>query len=75
MNQNGYCPKRLTLAQILTLRRHVQKQSPVVFCKKRCSKMLNSQKNTYARVSFLIKLQASDLQLYFKTDSGTGIFL
>ena len=33
-----------------------------------------SQENTYARVSFLIKLQASGLQLYQKRDSGTGIF-
>ena len=35
----------------------------------------NSQENTYARVSFLIKLQALGLQLYWKTDSGTGVFL
>ena len=31
--------------------------------------------NTCARVSFLIKLQALDLQLYLKRDSGTGVFL
>ena len=31
--------------------------------------------NTCARVSFLIKLQASGLQLYLKRDSGTGVFL
>ena len=30
---------------------------------------------TCARVSFLLKLQASDLQLYLKRDSGTGVFL
>ena len=35
----------------------------------------NSQENTCARVSFLIKLQVSGLQLYFKRDSGTGAFL
>ena len=35
----------------------------------------NSQENTCARVSFLIKLQASGLQLYQKRDSGTGVFL
>ena len=29
----------------------------------------------YARVFFLIKLQASGLQLYLKRDSGTGVFL
>ena len=34
----------------------------------------NSQENTCARVSFLIKLQASDLQLHQKRDSGTGVF-
>ena len=31
----------------------------------------NSQENTCARVSFLIKWQASDLQLYLKRDSDT----
>ena len=35
----------------------------------------NSQENTRARVSFLIKLQASVLQLYLKRGSGTGVFL
>ena len=35
----------------------------------------NSQENTCARVSFLIKLQASGLRLYWKRDSGTGVFL
>ena len=35
----------------------------------------NSHENTCARVSFLIKLQAWSLQLYFKKDSGTGVFL
>ena len=33
----------------------------------------NSQNNTCARVSFLIKLQG--LQLYEKRDSGTGVIL
>ena len=35
----------------------------------------NSQENTYARVSFLIKLQTWGLQLYSKRDSGTSVFL
>ena len=35
----------------------------------------NSQENTFARASFLIKLQAWDLQLYLKRGSGTGVFL
>ena len=32
----------------------------------------NSQENTCARVSFLLKLQALGLQLCLKRDSGTG---
>ena len=35
----------------------------------------NSQKSTFARVSFLLKLHTSRLQLYLKRDSGTGVFL
>ena len=35
----------------------------------------NSQKNTCARASFLIKLQAWVLQLYYKRGSGTSVFL
>ena len=35
----------------------------------------NSQENTSANVSLLIKLQALDLQLYSKRDSGTGVSL
>ena len=35
----------------------------------------NSQESTGARVSFLIKLQTSGLQLYLKRDSGIGVFL
>ena len=35
----------------------------------------NSQENSCARVSFLIKLQALGLQLYLKRDPGTGVFL
>ena len=33
----------------------------------------NSLKNTFVRVSFLIKLQRH-LQIYWKRDSGTGVF-
>ena len=45
-----------------------------------CEKVLleisqNSQENTCARVSFLIKLQAWGLQLYYKGESGTSVFL
>ena len=35
----------------------------------------NSQENTCAWVSFLIKLLASALQFYLKRDSGTVVFL
>ena len=35
----------------------------------------NSRENTCASVSFLIKLQASGLQLYEKRYPGTGVFL
>ena len=35
----------------------------------------NSQKNTCARLFFLIKLQAWGLQLYEKRGSGTSVFL
>ena len=34
-----------------------------------------SQENTCARVYFLLKAQASALQLYLKIDSGTSVFL
>ena len=48
-----------------------QKQSPEVFLET----SQNSQENTYAWVSFLLKLQAWGLQLYLKRISGTGVFL
>ena len=35
----------------------------------------NSLENTCARVSLLIKLQASGLQLYYKRGSNTVVFL
>ena len=35
----------------------------------------NSQEKTCARVSFLIKLQSSDLQIFKKRNSDTGVFL
>ena len=58
---------------------HVQNTEAVV---RRCSVKKtfleisqNSYENTCARASFSIKLQASDLQLYLKRESGTGVFL
>ena len=48
----------------------------VVLCKKVFSEISqNSQENNCARTSFLIKLQASGLQLYQKRDPGTGVLL
>ena len=35
----------------------------------------NSYENTCARVSFLIKLQARGLQLYYEREPGKGVFL
>ena len=35
----------------------------------------NSYENAFARVSFLLNLQAWSLQLYLKRDSGKGVFL
>ena len=46
---------------------------PEVVCKK--GVLRNFAKFTCARVSLLIKLQASDLQPYWKRDSGTDVFL
>ena len=47
-----------------------------MFCEKVFLKILQtSQENACVGVSFLIKLQASALQLYYKRDPGTGVFL
>ena len=35
----------------------------------------NSKENTFPRVSFLVKFQASGLELHQKGDSGVGVFL
>ena len=35
----------------------------------------NSQENNYARIFFVIKLQATVLQVYSKRNSKTGVFL
>ena len=60
----GHVPKNLRkfFYQFLSL----QKQPPEVFYKKKVFLEIsqNSQENTCARVSFLIKLHASGLQLY-----------
>ena len=47
-----------------------------MFCKKKVFFEIsqNSQENTCAWASFLIKLQVLGLQLYLKRDSGTGVF-
>ena len=43
---------------------HIQKQPQEVFCKKKVFFSQNSQENTCTRVSFLIKLQASEHLFY-----------
>ena len=40
-----------------------------------CKNDVNSQENTCAKVSFLIKLHASGLQFYQKWDSDTSVSL
>ena len=53
-----------------------QKQPPEVFYKKMFWKnSQNSEGKTCATVSFLIKFQASGLQLNWKRDSDTGVLL
>ena len=48
---------------------------PEVFCKKCFLKTFSKfTENTFARVSLLITLQASALQLELKRDSGVGLF-
>ena len=57
----------------LFAKRITRSSCPKVFCKKVFLEIsLNSQENTYARVSFLIKLP---MQVYLKRDPGTGVFL
>ena len=51
-----------------------RKQRPEVFCKKKCSqKFLKIHKKNLCWSLFLIKLQASDLQLYQKRNSSTVV--
>ena len=65
-------------------RRYIKRPAPwnkeaatgCVQCKEVFLKILqNSQENTCARVSFLIKLQAWGLQLYWNRGSSTRVFL
>ena len=60
----------------IQLKSLLQKQSFGGVLKERFLKIFqNSQENTCARVSFLIKLQSTGLKLYQKGGSGTGDFL
>ena len=56
---------------------HIQKQPSELFYKNRCSGKFRRihRIHIFARVTFLIKLQAWGLQLYEKGGSGTGVFL
>ena len=52
--------------------RSEQKQPPAVFCKKSCSEILqSSQENSYARFSFLIKVQAC---IFIKKETLAQVF-
>ena len=47
-----------------------------MFCKKGVFRSFisqNSEESTCAKISFLIKLQALDLQIYLKEDSDAGV--
>ena len=61
---------------LMTMLLFVLKQPPELFCKKGVLKNLAKfMGKDLARVSFLIKLLALGLQLYYKSDSATGVFL
>ena len=61
---------------LMTMLSFVLKQPPELFCKKGVLKNLAKfMGKALARVSFLIKLLALGLQLYYKRDSATGVFL
>ena len=61
---------------LMTMLSFVLKQPPELLCKKGVLKNLAKfMGKQLARVSFLIKLLALGLQLYYKRDSGTGVFL
>ena len=61
---------------LMTMLLFVLKQPPELFCKKGVLKNLAKfMGKDLARVSFLIKLLALGLQLYYKRDSATGVFL
>ena len=50
-------------------------RGPEVFCKIAFLQILqNSQENTFARVSFLIKETTPEACNFIKKDSGTGVF-
>ena len=54
----------------------IEEVVPICFVNKVFLKISqDSQENNCDRASFLIKLQDSGLQLYYKKDPGTGIFL
>ena len=66
----------LLISVLLLLFWFFRSSRPEVYCKKVFLKISqNSQENTCTKVFFSIKLQAWDLQLYQKRDSGTGLFL
>ena len=68
MKQSWFCFKHLSFSSTYlqsTGKNTIQKQPPELFIKEMFLKISqNSEKNTSARASFLIKLQASGQQLY-----------
>ena len=64
------------LLEFICRRSMFSSSRPVVFVKNLFLEISqNSRENTCARVSFLIKLQASGLQFYLKRHSGNGVFM
>ena len=61
------------LKKLLKIQINTKTSHPEVFCQKMFLKILqNLQKNIFARVSFLIKLQAGNLKLA-ETAAGDGL--
>ena len=60
---------------MITNAKNYRSSRPEVFCKKCFLKTFSKfTENTFARVSLLITLQASALQLELKRDSDVGLF-
>ena len=65
-----FCYKHTVFESVL-----VYKQKQMFYKMVVLKKLKNSQESTCCGVSFSIKLQSSGLQIYWKKDSGTVVFL